>query len=125
MLDIPKVGMARSVRKSNVRLDVLADWIEASVLFQAEHLLSASDVVDVLRSDEVFVSQSLAWQTVNDAWAILRVRQHCLGRSCAFKLDKLRIRRLRSWKDSPAQSFCVLLSCLKWYRSWSKQFGKE
>jgi hypothetical protein len=125
MLELPHVGMARSVTKSNVQLDVLADWIEATVLFQADVEVSASDVVDVLCEDEIFSTQGLAWQAVNDAWALLRLRQQVLGVGSAVEVDAKRIRRVREWRAAPAQAFCVMLCCLRWYHKWAKQFGTD
>ena len=125
MLDMPEIGMARSVSKSNVKLDVLADWIEASAVFQTEDTLSASDAVDLLCSEEVFASQTLAWQTISDAWGLLRLRRKVLGNGCAFEIEEKRLQRVRDWKVCPGQSFCILLSCLKWYHNWAKQFGKD
>ena len=33
MLALPDNGMARSIYKHNIRLDILCDWIEGSILF--------------------------------------------------------------------------------------------
>src|SRR5688572_1405235 len=113
MLDLPEVGMARSVTKSNVSLDVLADWIEASVLFQQDTEFAAADAVDLLCSEEVFGSQALAWQSINDAWGLLRLQRRALGDGCAFEVEDKRVTRIAEWNTRPGQSFCVLLACLK------------
>jgi hypothetical protein len=125
MLDLPKRGMARSVTQSNVRLDILADWIEASTLFQPDTSFSAADAVDLLCSEHVFAGQPLAWQTVNDAWSLLRLRRTVLGAGCAFEVVDKRLDRLADWQARPGQSFCVLLSCQVWYQKWAEQFGKD
>lgn len=125
MLSIPTRGISRSVDAHNVKLDVLCDWIEASVLF-VDGELSPINVVDTLTEEYIYAKQDMASRMVGDAWAELRRRQSCLGDGTSFTITTDRItRRRRSWKDTPAHSFCVLLSLAKWYSDWARQFGKD
>ena len=78
MLAMPSVGFGRSVHEHNVELDVLCDWIEASVLFGA-HSLSEPEVVDVLCENFIYAKQDMASQMVSMAWSELRKRQTLLG----------------------------------------------
>jgi len=125
MLDIPSRGMGHSVSTHNVALDVLGDWIEASILFQKDKEISKSDVVDLLCDEEVYAGQALAWEAVDDAWKILRTRKTSMGKGSAFVLDGSRIVRVAPWHSRPAHSFCLMLCCAKWYSPWTKQFGSD
>lgn len=125
MLRIPARGVYRSVNSHNVSIDVLCDWIEGSLLF-GESELSTTDVIDVLIENYIYDEQEMASQRVSDAWAELKRRQACLGDEASFSIKSHRIsRRRNSWEDTPAHSFCVLLSFAKWYSEWASQFGKD
>ncbi len=125
MLSIPKTGMLRSVNSQNVSIDVLCDWIEGSLLF-GESELSSVSIVDVLKEENICNEQEMASRIASDAWAELKRRQACLGNVASFSITGHRIsRRRKSWKDTPAHSFCVLLSFAKWYGSWARRFGSD
>jgi hypothetical protein len=56
----------------------------------------------------------------------LRRRESCVGNGSPFTVSGLRItRQYDSWQDTPAHSFCVLLSLAKWYREWARPFGSD
>ncbi|MFW6116328.1 MAG: hypothetical protein ACOC6F_01245 [bacterium] len=124
MLTIPTKGFARSVQKHNVRLDVLCDWIEGSVLFDDKEL-SSIDVADVLIEEQVYVSEDFARQMVMNAWGELRRRRFWIGKGCAFVLDGRRIRTTGQWYDSPTQAFCIILSLAPYYDWWLGEFGHD
>ena len=123
MLALPERGIARSVEAHNVELDVLADWIEASVLFQEEPEISGAELVDLLCETQIYEQQAFAWERMGDAWAELRRRQDCLGGFSPLTIEPHRITRLTPWRDTPAHSFCVVLSLAKWYPKWASRFG--
>ncbi len=74
MLDIPSIGMSYSVDSHNVKLDVLCDWIEGSVLFCPDRL-SERDVVDALHDNGIYKKKDMATDIVSTAWSELRKRQ--------------------------------------------------
>jgi hypothetical protein len=125
MLKIPTKGVSRSTHTHNVSLDVFCDWIEGSILFVDDEL-SSTDVVDALTEDQIYDDQDMASEIVSDAWAELRRRESCVGNGSPFTVGGLRItRQYDSWQDTPAHSFCVLLSLAKWYREWARPFGSD
>ncbi len=121
MLKIPIKG----ITPHNVELDVFCDWIEGSVLF-VEKVLSTTDIVDALCEDYIYTDQDKGFRVVADAWTELRRRQVWIGSGAPFSITGRRItRRSRSWENTPAHSFCVLLALAKWYSRWAKQFGSD
>jgi len=124
VLALPTKGISRSVEKHNVKLDVFCDWIEGSILFSDEEL-SSTDIIDVLLEGLIYDDQSFAAELVADAWAELQRRETWIRVGPAFSVKHRRIKRMRSWQDNPAHSFCVLLSLSVWYRNWYRQFGRD
>ncbi len=118
MLTPPTVGVA----KGNIRLDVLCDWIESSILF-VDGELSDGDVFDVLIDENLFTEQDAAWQVVRDAWLELRRRQGWLGNASPIYFREQRLGVPGPWQDFPAHSFCLALSLAKWYPGWAGLFG--
>ena len=125
MLAVPTSGFFRSVEVSNVSLDVLADWIEANVLFGDENQLSDASLIDVLCEEQICNEQAMAAGIIGNGWTELRRRQSCIGQAWPIALAPGRITRTRPWQDVPAHSFCVLLALAKWYRPWAKKFGSN
>lgn len=124
MLALPTPGISRSVNVHNVELDVLCDWLESSVLFEEEEL-SATDVVDVLLEEHFYDDSDMASEIVSSAWTELLRRQSWIPEGSPFLIAGHRISRMRTWRQVPAYSFCLLLSLSKWYRSWARQFGSD
>lgn len=118
MLSIPTFGLS----KGHVRLDVLCDWIEGSVLFTDEKL-SDTEVFDVLNDEDMFRDQDTAWQAVNDAWAESKRRHDWLGAHSPVRFVGQRIEPLGTWHDTPALSFCLALAFAKWHPDWARAFG--
>ena len=125
MLAVPTSGFSRSVETNNVSLDVLADWLEANVLFGDEDQLSDASLIDVLCEGQICKKQSMAAEIIGNGWTELRRRQKCIGRAWPIAITSGRITRMRSWEDVPAHSFCVLLALAKWYRHWANGFGND
>lgn len=124
MLTTPVKGFARSVNAHNVRLDVLADWIEGCITFDDE-VLSQSDIVDVLLEDGIYDSQDFAKTRVGDAYLELKRRSHILGEVCPFSVHGLNVNRLRQWQETPSYSFCLMLSLQVSYRDRFKKLKPD
>ena len=124
MLALPDSGFQRSTNKHNVKLDVLVDWIEASIVFIDDDL-SRNDVVDVLCENDVYAEQDFAHELVTDAWAELQRRMDTVGDGASLAVEGRRIYRVVEWGTNPAYSFCLLLATQAIYRSWASQFGKD
>ena len=124
MVGLPTVGFAYSATQHNVELDALCDWVEGTVLFHGDEL-SASDVVDLLRENEMYSSQELAWEMVSNAWRELRRRIGWLGTGGALVLNGKRLARKHDWQVSPSHAFCLCLSYAKWYPKWALSFGSD
>jgi len=124
VLTIPTREFNLSVSKHNVRLDILSDWIEASVLCMDESL-SVIDIADVLIEEERYRSEDMAREAVRNAWAELGRRLLWIGDGCVFSLDNRRIRRRSQWQDTPAYAFCILLSMAPYYDWWVHEFGHD
>ena len=124
MLDLPEIGLRRSVRAHNVDLDILCDWLEACVLFGPERI-SGSDVVDFLTEGEIYDSQDFAWELLGDSWSELRRRHDLLGLGAAVKTDGKSLVRVREWEGAAAYTFCLVLSLARPYRRWAASFGAD
>lgn len=130
MLGIPTKNFSKSTHAHNVALDVMCDWIEASVLF-VDGDLSRSDVVDVLHEEFIYErpgsdpTRVAAIDRVADAWAEIEKRARLLGAGSALRMAGDRIERVYAWASAPAQSFCLMLSLAKWYREWGRSFGRD
>lgn len=124
MLELPTVGMLRSVSNHNVNVTALCDWIESSVLFLGEEV-AKSDVIDVLTEQGIYDKQDFASQIVDAAWVQLRRRQRWMGQATPIKVVGETVMPLRSWQRSPAHSFCLALALVQWYPQWARQFGSN
>lgn len=119
MLALPDVGMHRSIKENNVKFDILCDWIEGSILFDENvDKFSAIDVVDVLIDENVCDEQDLAMEIVSNAWIELERRLNWIAPGIPFFISNSRVRRIDSWQETPAHSFCVLLSLAQCYEEW-------
>lgn len=124
MLSLPDSGFQPSVTVHNVRLDVLVDWIEASIVF-IDAKLSQNDVVDSLCENGIYREQDFAIERVGDAWTELERRSESLGNRAGFVVDGRRIRRMVEWSECPPYSFCVLLTSQILLKKWARQFGTD
>lgn len=121
MLDIPTKGFAQS----NVKLGCMCDWIEGCVTFTSDRV-SLSEIVDILRENDIYPSQDEAKRYVGDAFTELSRRANCLGKSASYQVASSRIIRLKRWREVPAFAFCLMLSLQVFYcGSFRKKFGKD
>lgn len=125
MLQLPESGFLASVSAHNVRIDVLADWIEATALF-LQTSVSQVDVIDILCENNVYKSQDFARERVSDGWLEVRRRVDALGLGKSpFEVSRAAVTPVCTWQESSAYSFCLLVSLQEWYRKWAKQFGSD
>jgi hypothetical protein len=125
MLTKPSKGISRSIKVHKCDLDGFCDWIEGTLLFQADPEISAPDIVSFLTDDQIYVRQEFAWEMIANAWKELRRRENILGVGYPIQIEDRRLTRKGEWRDSVPLSFCLMLSFAKWYDKWVKQFGKD
>lgn len=118
-------GFAVSVNKHNVELDALAEWIEGCVTF-VDDRVSKTDVADLLIEENYYRTQDFANVRITDAWKELARREKCLSDACSFAVDGPRIERTKPWNQTPAYSFCLMLSLQVSYRpAFTDMFGTD
>jgi hypothetical protein len=117
MLQIPSTGFARSVGTHNGRLDIQADWVEASAMFAVD-TVSRSDMVDALIENNSYATQDFANDWVDTIFEELSRRFEILGDGGTLVCEGKRIRRVRSWTTRPAYAFCVVLGAIPRYREY-------
>jgi DNA (cytosine-5)-methyltransferase 1 len=115
MLRIPPTGAAPSVNAHNGRLDVQADWVEASALFSSERILRI-DIVDSLIDNNSYRDRDFANAWVVDIFRELSRRFKLLGDNGLLICDGDSVRRKGEWPDRPAYAFCLTLAMLPHYR---------
>ena len=123
MLALPTSGFSRSAGTSpeighNIRLDILCDWIEGSVLFDDE-AVSKIDLVEILIEGNIYNDSNLALNVVNEAWSELKRRFGCIKEGNPFSFIRQTIKSRYPWQENPAHSFCLLLSMPRCYKDWS------
>ena len=121
MLQIPQKNFNRSVGTINIGTNVLADWIEASLLFD-ENEISKSNLVDVLIEENICddSGQDLANEIADRGWVEIEQRQRWGGISTNLQVSGPRITDSNDWRNEPIRAFFVLLSVLQFYPEWSK-----
>ena len=124
MLDTPQQGFGISVRKHNVGLDCMCDWIEGCITFSADRL-SQSDIVASLCDSGTYRSQDFAKEYIGNAFVELSRRTACLGRVAPYEIKSNRLVQRHQWKDAPAFAFCLMLSLQVLYRSHFRMFGSD
>lgn len=110
--------------EDNIRIDILCDWIEGSVLF-GDEIVSTTDIVDILTEESIYTDSDLASNTVNEAWNELKRRLGCIKQGNPFTFIRRTIRSMDSWEDNPAHSFCIILSMPQCYRDWSTSLSNN
>ena len=113
---LPPAGTPPEI-EHNIKLDILCDWIEASVLFDGENL-STTDVVDILMGENLYDNSDSALEIVRLAWNELKRRSGWIGDRSPFFFIRQTVRTKDSWQEVPAHSFCLLLSMPLCYDAW-------
>lgn len=126
MLGLPNKGFSRSIYEHRVKLDCLADWIEASVLFSEFGEVSKADAIDILVDEQIYNDQSFCSEIISDAWLEFKRRNRSIGERYPFIIDANRIiRKHGNWTFSPSYSFCLLLALPNLYDWWVERFGRD
>jgi len=120
MLGIPEKNFPRSIGKHNIKIDVCADWIEASVLFDGE-TVTDSNIIDALFENHVYDSQDFARDFFDNVLRELNRRSVCLGKAAVFERESSHLKPTKSWEDAPAYAFCLLISLAELYPAWAKK----
>ena len=124
MIILPNRGMSRSVNKHQIKLEILTEWIEASILFSDEEI-SRAEVCDRLVEEETYDSQDFALEMVDAAWNEIERRRSLCSGAYALTVDGEWIRRTDAWDSKPAHVFCTLLSISAAYDWWVTEFGRD
>lgn len=110
-----------------INLDVLCDWIEASILLMDDEELSKIDIADVLEEELICTSQDDAKAKVDEAWGLLKTRFSYIGIT-PYSIDGMRLQREKEWSDLVAYTFCLLLSLAPTYSGtngwWTATFRR-
>src|ERR1700733_4555208 len=111
MLRLPESGF-RPYRNGRHRTDlsIFCDWLEGSLLFTGYSCFSFFEIKDVLMKEHLYEKQDKASELLADAWREFDRRKSALGQSYPIQIENLRLVRLTPWRQSPAYSFCLLLS---------------
>ena len=122
MLQIPQKNFERSVKKIHVQPIALADWLEASLLFD-EKEIAKSDVVDVLLEEQICDNgaQDLANEIADLGWSKISLRQSWGGVSPDLSIAANRLTFHADWRGDPIRAFFVMLSILQLYPDWSER----
>lgn len=123
MIQIPEVGFQQSVNQSNVSVNALADWLEATTLFD-EPEVAKSDVVDLLVEHQICSDrgQEMAHRIASEGWNELARRKRWGGVPATVSITKSRISIDHVWEDDPIRAFFVLLSALRIYPDWATAY---
>lgn len=118
MLDFP------SKARSKPRLDVICDWIEASVLFSGAPV-SSVDAREVLVEDKVCGKQDEADDLLASAWGMLRARQGMLGDGAPLKFKDQHVSPAAKWEEVPEYAYCLAVSYAFWDSPTGQSFGSD
>jgi hypothetical protein len=125
MLAIPESGISPYRNEHTSDMNVFCDWLEGSLLFTSQSRISLSDIKDILMEEHFYAAQDKAAEWLAFAWRELDRRKTAIGKSYPIEIENLRITRAATWRQSPAYSFCLLLSYADRYKKWSQRFGKD
>ena len=100
----------------------LADWIEASALFDDPDV-AQNDVVDILVEYQICPhdQQDLAYEIASEGWHELTLRQRWGGLPETVSITSTRIRDNEDWENDPIRAFLILLSVLRIYPDWARK----
>jgi len=125
MLALPELGIKHSKERHNSRLDVVSDWVEASLLFSDDRI-SKVDLVDILMENEVYEDQDFALEFADMVWAVLADRVQRLNGLLGLRCGRDSVSRSQRWDECPAYAFCLMLSCGAYiYPRWAGGYGYD
>lgn len=119
MLELPEKG-----NKREPAIHVLADWIEASLLFNGPRI-SVSDIRDVLCDAKVCATQAEADSLAFDIWNRLLERQRRLGDGTILLFKDQHVECTKKWADVSAYAYFLLVSYTAWHPKAADVLGKD
>ncbi|HBJ39005.1 MAG TPA: hypothetical protein DDZ51_30520, partial [Planctomycetaceae bacterium] len=125
MILLPTRGIAarqRAVTQHHIDIDVFADWIEGSVLFE-DIEVSVTDVVDVLLEEELYQNQDFAREIAQVAWLEIEQRKKHSGGYYGVVIDGNWVKRSGDATNQTAHKFLLTLSLAVSYDWWRNAFG--
>jgi hypothetical protein len=117
MLQAPRKGFLRSVKKNNIKTEVLGDWLEANVLFFDDPITKA-EVVDFLREQEICSNQEVANDIADTGWNEIRRRKQISNINDRLEIEDSLIRDQSTLEDDPIRAFFIGLSLFYAYPDW-------
>lgn len=110
LLEIPDTLKEPDPKDATREIEIASDWLEASVLFSGERV-TKPEIADLLKDESIFADRGAATLFVDDVWRTLRSRRLQQNGAGPFDFDYQDMHlALKSWKDSPAHAFCLLVS---------------
>ncbi len=119
MIAVPERGLLHPQSVEDVHTGVLADWLEANLLFW-EPRITSSDVVESLLAYATFAGdQEHGYAIASRGWQELRQRRRWGGTAGALAINADVIETGADWRESLIWSFFVLLSVQRIYPTWA------
>ena len=118
----PTENVGRSVSFHNSDITVVADWIEALVLFfeeQGGDGISVPDCVDYLIEEQIYDDQDYCTEFIGSVFAEIRFRASTCDRYPIVIDDNRTVRSVAEWREHPALAFCIVVSLLPFYSGYS------
>lgn len=115
MFTLPINGIDISINKHNCNYDIIADWIEGSLLFGRDLTISKSDIIDILIEESIYKEQDYAAEFIDQVWERIEFRHKSFKTNNIFVISQRRIKKLHNWKDYSAYSFCIAISLKHYY----------
>ncbi len=115
LLAVPGTGfVATSVNVHRSDLIVVADWLEASVLF-FNRPVSKMDVRDFLCDNDYYQDQSFAMAFVDQVWGEIRRRSRLLSRHYVVRIQADVVEPALTWRAALGHAFLIMLTSLQRY----------
>jgi len=114
---LPQDGVAVSREAHNCDLPLVADWVEICAIL-SEDRVSQTEIVDILRDDEVYFDQEFAYEFSEQVWRILRGRQKLSASHYPFEVDSDGLAPIAVWKESLPYFFQLYVASLRWVRKY-------
>lgn len=111
MLPLPSRGVIRSANKHNSDLQIVTDWLEASVSFLGQRV-SRLDIGDVLIEDDIYTKQDFAYEFTDFIWTEIQRRSQLTGTSYPFDVDTDGLSMSKAWDVSLPYCFLLLLAII-------------
>jgi hypothetical protein len=119
MLVLPEKGFRRSVKKHNCDLNIVCDWLEATLAIDEEEI-SHGTVEDILAEQDIYDSgdgdaKLLRADFIEQIWQEMSRRSSLAGAAALYKVDRQVITRTADLEAALPASFLVLLCCSEYY----------